>query len=224
MLKNDPKDAADVFDDSGLDILLADVLSRIDHNERVDMDQLVARHPEHAKELRNFFSTSHELGELMRTGFSDVALASVDQAQRSTTSIDSKTVSILSSLPTLDAPAPSKIGKYDVLELLGAGSFGRVYLGYDPLAKRQVAIKVPRSWTDVSREQREAFLHEAQSAASLRHEHIVQLLDVYQGDDVPIALIYEYIPGPSLHFVFKQRDFERTEAIGWLADIAEALH
>lgn len=223
MLKDNPKGAG-VFEESGLDILLADVLSRIDHNERVDMDQIVARHPEHAKELRNFFSTSHELGEMMRTSFSDVALASVDQAQRSTTSIDSKTVSILSSLPKLEAPAPSRIGKYEVLDLVGAGSFGRVYLGFDPSAKRQVAIKLPPSWTDVSREQRDAFLHEAQSVASLRHESIVTLLDVYQGDDAPIALIYEYIDGPALNSVFKQRDFERTEALGWLADIAEALH
>ncbi len=210
--------------ESDLDILLADVLTRIDGGEPLDIDALVASHPQHATELRNYFSVSQELCELMATSISSATGRSVfDQAQRSTTSIDSKTLSVLSSLPPADEPAPRKIGKYEVLDLLGAGTFGRVYSGYDPLARRQVAIKVPRTWMEVSQEQREAFLHEAQSAAALRHEHIVTLLDVYQGDDLPIALIYEHIPGPSMQAVLKQEDFERAEAIGWVADIADAL-
>jgi hypothetical protein len=225
MATHDRNSAAGVRDSSDLDVLIADVISRIDRNEAVDMEQLVAAHPEHARELSNFFSFSQELSGMMR---SDVALAEdtsvVDQAMRSTTSIDSQTVTMLGSQPAPPAPDPRKIGKYEVLDLLGAGSFGRVYLGYDPLAKRKVAIKVPRSWDDVSEQQQLAFLHEAQSAAALRHEHIVRLLDVYQGDDVPIALIYEHIPGPSMHMVLKHNDFQRDEAMGWIADIADALN
>jgi serine/threonine protein kinase len=222
---NDHKNqATEVCEDSELDLLLADALSRIDRREAVDLEQLVALHPHHAEELRSFFATSQELGQMIGASSSDVAPASfVDEMHRSTTSIDAETTALLSSLPYATTPDPRKIGKYEVLDLLGAGSFGRVYLGYDPLAKRQVAIKVPQTWVEVSKEQRDAFLHEAQSGASLRHQHIVTLLEVYQGDDVPIALVYEHVPGPSMQVVLKQRDFDRQEALRWVADIADAL-
>jgi hypothetical protein len=212
------------IESSELDDLLAGVMSQLDRNEPVDWEQLISSHPEHAREIENFFSVSHELDEMVRTSASRVVASPIDQTQRSTTSIDSQTVPMLNSLPPVDSPAPSTIGKYEVLDLLGAGSFGKVYLGYDPLAKRKVAIKVPRSWSDVTQEQREAFLHEAQSVAALRHEHIVTLLDVYQGPGVPIALVYEHIAGPTMQAVFKQQDFERNDAIRWIADIADALN
>jgi serine/threonine protein kinase len=216
--------AAGICDDSDLDDLLADVLARMDRKEAIDIPRLIANHPTHAQELRRFFSFSQDLSDMMRSDASLAARTSVvDQAQRSTTSIDSQTVAMLSSQSGPVSPDPRKIGKYEILELLGAGSFGRVYLGYDPLAKRQVALKVPRTWSDVSDEKRDAFLHEAQSAAALRHEHIVRLLDVYQGDDVLIALIYEHISGPTMSAVLKQKDFQRPEAILWVAEIAEAL-
>src|SRR3954470_3159670 len=166
MSKLNEKATTGILDDSDLDVLIADVLARMDRNEAIDVPQLIARHPVHAQELRRFFSFSQDLSDMMR---SDPSLAGrtsiVDQAQRSTTSIDSQTVAMLSSQPGPASPDPRKIGKYEILELLGAGSFGRVYLGYDPLAKRQVAIKVPRTWSDVSDDKRDAFLHEAQSAA-----------------------------------------------------------
>jgi predicted Ser/Thr protein kinase len=224
MLNDHEGPLAGEYEENDLDLLLADTLSRLDRCERIDIDQLIAAHPHHAEDLRSFFMTSQELGEMIGAGASTAGPASLlDQAQRSTTSIDEQTTALLSSLPHAADADPRKIGKYEILDLLGAGSFGRVYLGYDPLAKRQVAIKVPRSWTEVSEEQRKAFLHEAQSAASLRHERIVTLLEVYQGEDVPIALVYEHISGPSLQAVFKQGDYERDEAIGWIAEVADAL-
>ena len=225
MLNNpETNSPADVRDEGELDLLLADTLSRLDRCEPVDIDHLIAAHPRHADELRSFFATSEELGEMIGArASSSISFSVAEQALRSTTSLDTETTRLLSSLPYVAEPDPRTIGKYDILDLLGAGSFGRVYLGYDPLAKRKVAIKVPRTWSDVSDEQRGAFLHEAQSAAALRHEHVVTLLDVYQGDDIPIALVYEHIPGPSMQVVLKQGDFERPEAIGWIAEVADAL-
>jgi hypothetical protein len=225
MSKPNKTTATEVWDDSDLDEIIADVLARMDRNEAVDIPRLIANHPAHAQELHRFFSFSQDLSDMMRSDPepSQARTSIFDQAQRSTTSIDSQTVAMLSSKDSPAAGDPRKIGKYEILELLGAGSFGRVYLGYDPLAKRQVAIKVPRTWSDVSAEKRDAFLHEAQSAAALRHEHIVRLLDVYQGNDAPIALIYEHISGPSMSAVLKQKDFQRPEAVHWVAEIAEAL-
>jgi serine/threonine protein kinase len=43
--------------------------------------------------------------------------------------------------------SPAQIGKYEVVYFLGEGSFGRVFLAYDPDANRRVAIKVPKRVT-----------------------------------------------------------------------------
>ena len=54
--------------------------------------------------------------------------------------VDTQLLDDLSSLKT--------IGRYDILEKLGQGSMGVVYLGEDPYIKRKVAIKVARPYTD----------------------------------------------------------------------------
>ena len=211
-------------DENELDTLLAETLSRIDRSEAVDIDQLIESHPQHADELRSFFAISQELGEIMGARTSSSFSVSTLGSERSTTSLDGATVQMLSSLPYTDGPLPSKIGKYEVHDLLGSGTFGSVYLGRDPVVGRLVAIKVPNAWTEVSEEQQRAFIHEARSAATLSHENIVRLLDVYQGDDVPIALVYEFVDGPSLRSVLKQRNYELADVVEWIADVADALH
>src|SRR4051812_34080270 len=119
---------AELRNHSEVDELIADVLARMDRNEHVDISRLITAHPVHAEELRRFFSFSQDLSEMMRSDSSQTARTSIyDQAQRSTTSIDSQTVAMLSSQSGPASPDPRKIGKYEILELLGAGSFGRVY-------------------------------------------------------------------------------------------------
>ncbi|MCK5439967.1 MAG: serine/threonine protein kinase, partial [Gemmatimonadetes bacterium] len=57
-------------------------------------------------------------------------------------------------------------GKYQVVDQIGEGGFGRVYKGWDPVLKRYVAIKTC-SFADAHL--RERFVQEAEIAAGLRH-------------------------------------------------------
>ena len=92
---------------------------------------------------------------------------------------------------------PSHIGRYQILELLGEGGFGRVYLADDPQLQRQVALKVPRRKWLSSEKRIEAMLHEARSAARLKHPALVVVHDVQQdGEDVYI--VQEYVDGQDL--------------------------
>ena len=62
-------------------------------------------------------------------------------------------------------PLPQQIGKYPVIREIGRGATSVVYLGRDPFANREVAIKVlkkqPLQDTDLQRRFRKVFLNEA---------------------------------------------------------------
>ena len=100
-----------------------------------------------------------------------------------------------------DAQDFSEIAKYRILKRLGAGTYGRVYLGQHPLLNRQVAIKVFLGNINTTRD-RERFLHEAQVLDQLKHPHILPFYDVGIQEgllerDIAYLLI-EYAPNGSL--------------------------
>ncbi len=79
--------------------------------------------------------------------------------------------------PRLPADAPRQIGRYQILDFLGEGGFGRVYLAHDSQLDRRVALKVSRSDRPGDPERMQRLLDEAKVAAKFRHPHIVQVFD-----------------------------------------------
>src|SRR5689334_2539492 len=89
------------------------------------------------------------------------------------------------------------LGRYRILEPLGEGGMGRVYLAEDPALARKVAIKVLPPAFAADRERRERLLHEARAASALNHPNIVTVYDVGEQDgNVFVAM--ERIEGVSL--------------------------
>jgi serine/threonine protein kinase len=75
--------------------------------------------------------------------------------------------------PAVEIDRGQSVGRYVVLEQLGAGGMGVVYRAYDPQLDRNVALKVisPRSSGDGAHESRLG--REAQALARLNHENVV---------------------------------------------------
>ena len=98
---------------------------------------------------------------------------------------------------------PEAFGRYQVLEELGAGAMGIVYLCVDSRLNRPVAIKVIREsefMTPAEREQFEVrFRHEAEAAGRLNHPDIVQVYDVG-----PSWMVMEFLEGVPLSVVLKR--------------------
>jgi len=95
------------------------------------------------------------------------------------------------------------IGKYKVLERLGSGGMGSVYLCEHMLMRRRVAVKVlPASKAEDS-SSLERFYREARAVAALDHPNIVRAYDIDQDDNLHF-LVMEHVDGSSLQEIIKR--------------------
>ncbi len=88
-------------------------------------------------------------------------------------------------------------GRYELHELIGEGTFGRVYRGYDRRLARVVAIKVIKPWWAEDPEWAESFGREAQLLARVSDPGIVQIYDVGQAEE-GLYYVTELVEGESL--------------------------
>jgi len=96
---------------------------------------------------------------------------------------------------------PQHIGKYEIRSKLGEGATSIVYLGYDPFAEREVAVKAifPEVLRDKERGRlyRNLLMTEASLAGKLMHPHIVQIFDAVLGEEQSY-IVMEYVKGGTL--------------------------
>jgi WD40 repeat protein len=123
----------------------------------------------------------------------------------------------------LPEPTARRLGKFQLLEQLGVGSFGTVYKARDTDLDRLVAIKIPRSGSIPGAEEMERFLREAKSTAQLKHGGIVSLYDAGTVDGT-CCLVSEFIQGATLAQCLSARSFRFRQAAELIAAVADALH
>ena len=115
----------------------------------------------------------------------------------------------------------SRIGRYEILEEIGRGGFGRVYRANDPSMKCEVAIKVMANADDPEMVAR--FRNEATAARKLRHESIVTIYDVGEERGVPY-IVMEYLRGFDLQKIREQhKPLTLVEQVRILAQVAAGL-
>ncbi|MBS0207689.1 MAG: protein kinase [Planctomycetes bacterium] len=122
--------------------------------------------------------------------------------------------------------APRRLGKFELLEELGSGSFGHVFRARDVELGRMVAIKVLRSGSLASDQDVDRLMREARAAAQLKHPGIVSLFSVEKTDDGVYYLVEEFIEGTTLANKLSGRfDFIRSaEIVAAVADALEYAH
>lgn len=95
-------------------------------------------------------------------------------------------------------------GRYEIIKLIGEGGMANVYLAYDPILKRNVAVKILRG--DLSNDEKfvKRFKREAISASSLAHPNIVEIYDVGE-ENGNYFIVMEYVDGVTLKTLIKKR-------------------
>jgi serine/threonine-protein kinase len=99
---------------------------------------------------------------------------------------------------------PAKIGKYDVIDVIGRGGMGVVYKAVDPHLDRQVAIKMMTSGFVDNPDLLKRFFREAQSLGSLQHPNIVTVYDLGDFGGNPY-MVMEFMEGEGLDSVLAGR-------------------
>jgi serine/threonine protein kinase/tetratricopeptide (TPR) repeat protein len=82
-------------------------------------------------------------------------------------------------------PEPVRIGRYELLQKVGSGGLGVVYLARDPELDRQVAIKLMRSGSSNAARHLARFSREARAMAQVSHPNVVEVFDVGNYDVPP---------------------------------------
>jgi tRNA A-37 threonylcarbamoyl transferase component Bud32 len=127
-----------------------------------------------------------------------------------------------SSTTGYERSAGQKVGKFEVIDTVGQGAFGTVYMARDPELDRVVAIKVPRSGNLAGPQDLDRFLREARSVAQLRHPSIVSVHEVGQVEGVPF-LVSDFVRGVTLADLMSARRPGFREAAELVASVADAL-
>jgi serine/threonine protein kinase len=119
------------------------------------------------------------------------------------------------------APPMKSIGRFQLLSVVGQGSFGTVYRAYDPVLDREVALKVPK-FIAREPEQIKRFLTEAKAAARLRHPNIVAVFEAGEADGVDY-IATEFVCGEPLSRRLKRERPRFRQTAQWVRDLALAL-
>jgi serine/threonine protein kinase/tetratricopeptide (TPR) repeat protein len=114
------------------------------------------------------------------------------------------------------------LGKFQLLQRVGLGSFGAVWRARDTELDRVVALKIPHAGSLADEAERARFHREAQAAAQLRHPGIVAVYEVASLDGLP-AIVQEFIDGVPLRSLLEVRKLTFRESAALVAEIADAL-
>jgi hypothetical protein len=115
-----------------------------------------------------------------------------------------------SSAPTIVGEIPSlgshTVGRYQLLEVIGAGGMGVVYTAHDPQLNRKVALKLVRASSakaEIAAKSRARLLREAQAMAQLAHPNVVAVYDAgtHEGQ---VFVAMELVEGDNLKLYLKQ--------------------
>jgi Tol biopolymer transport system component len=116
----------------------------------------------------------------------------------------------------------SRLGAYEIQDLLGAGGMGEVYRARDTRLDRIVAIKVLQGHLSLSDDIRQRFEREARAISSLNHPNICTLFDVGKEGSTDY-LVMEYVDGESLSDRLARGPIPVVELLPLAVQVADAL-
>lgn len=114
------------------------------------------------------------------------------------------------------------LGHYEIMEKIGAGGMGEVYLAQDSKLNRKVALKVLHQNLSSDNQANRRLLREAQAAALLDHPHICTIHEISETDDCSF-IVMQYVEGKTLADILKKERLGVEKSFDLAIQIADAL-
>jgi serine/threonine protein kinase/S1-C subfamily serine protease len=135
-------------------------------------------------------------------------------------------------IPTVTAPVPTddepilpsgtKLGQYEIKEMIGRGGMGTVYKAYQSVLDRFVAIKVLPTKLSSDPEFHKRFNREAKAIASLSHHNIISIYDMGQ-DGNYFYFVMEFVEGITIRDMIETKKLPPEEALKIVPQLCDAL-
>ena len=172
--------------------------------QQPDIDEFVRQYPQHEAQLRKRIQDLREIDTL----FDSIFQADGSEFEDVTAGHDL---------------VGRKVGSFEIVELIGRGGMGIVYLARDTKLKRSVAIKsMPVKITGDSASLTR-FRREAEILASLNHPNIAVIHEIIEQDESAGYLVLEYVPGETLTERMAREPLGINEALSISRQVAEAV-
>jgi len=121
------------------------------------------------------------------------------------------------------SPTPSKIGRYEILEMVGRGGMGVLYRAHDPMLERDVALKMMLVDFTADPAARGRFEREAKAVARLQHRNVVTIHELGEADGAPY-IVMEFLGGQDLDALLKQQQpLTLAQKLDIVAQVCEGL-
>src|SRR5436190_5893630 len=192
---------ASLANEQTLDDVLAQYIASEEAGGLLDRQELLARHPQFAGDLREFFANRDQMQRLAEP------LRGGAELHRSSQTLGKVRY----------------FGDYELLEEVAAGGMGIVYKARQVSLNRIVAVKMILKGTLAREDDVKRFRAEAEAAASLQHPSIVAIHEVglHEGQHY---FSMDFVDGHSLAEIPREKPLSAHQAAEYIRDAAEAVH
>ncbi len=173
-------------------------------DEKPDIDEFVRQYPSLDRQIRQSIQDMQKIDALFGS------LVQADQSDFEDTVTKRHLIG-------------QKVGSFEIMEMIGQGGMGEVYLAHDTKLDRSVAIKSMPA--ELARDPivRARFQREAKLLASLSHPNIAVIHDILEQDEGAGYLILEHVPGETLAKRIAREPLELAEVLSIGQQVAEAV-
>jgi eukaryotic-like serine/threonine-protein kinase len=195
--------------------------------------------PERMRQLEEIYFKASALAEEQRAAFLNHACAGDDALRREIETLLShekaaesfmKVPAFQKQMATLaqgweefsTALTGRAVGRYQVLERVGAGGMGVVYRARDTRLGRTVALKVLPPGLTADAERRNRFVREAKAASALNHPNIITIFDIDRVEGIDLIAM-EYVTGRTLQDLIAGKELTFEDSMNVAIQIVQAL-
>jgi serine/threonine protein kinase len=115
------------------------------------------------------------------------------------------------------------ISNYKIIEKLGQGSMGVVYLAVDVRLKRKVALKFLPQHLQADEESNKRFIHEAQAASALDNNHIYTIHEIGETDEGQLFIVMTHYEGETLRNRIARGPLPIAKALDIVCQVTEGI-